>query len=196
MFTQADRDKKRPQDGLGIGLALVKRLVEMHRGSVVAKSDGEGCGSEFTIRLPLSRKQLPIHEELPKVDGSQRFGSRQRILVVDDNQDAALSLGMLLKILGNDVETARDGQSALQAFESFRPSIVLLDIGMPGMSGFDVAQRMRDLPQFRDVTLVALTGWGQEEDRRRTREAGFDHHLVKPVNLDALQVLLADVLGR
>ena len=193
MFTQADRDKKRPQDGLGIGLALVKRLVEMHGGGVVAKSDGEGRGSQFTVRLPLSQRQLPVPAEVPSVDRNQRLSSRQRILVVDDNQDAALSLGMLLKILGNEVEIARDGRSALQALETFRPSVVLLDIGMPDMSGYEVAHRMRDLPRFQDVTLVALTGWGQEEDRRRTREAGFDHHLVKPVNLDALQVLLSEV---
>ena len=103
---------------------------------------------------------------------------------------------MLLKVLGSEVETARDGKSALQALEAFQPSVVLLDLGMPGMSGYEVAQRMRNLPQFQDVTLVALTGWGQAEDRRRTREAGFDRHLVKPVNLDALQVLLADMQSR
>jgi PAS domain S-box-containing protein len=193
MFTQAVRDKKRPQDGLGIGLALVKRLVEMHGGSVLAKSDGEGRGSEFTVRLPLSQQQLSIHEEMPQVDRAGRFTSRQRILVVDDNPDAASTLGMLLKILGSDVETAPDGQSVLQVLDSFRATVALLDLGMPGMSGYELAQRMRDLPQFRDITLVALTGWGQEEDRRRTREAGFDHHLVKPVNLAALQMLLAEV---
>jgi CheY-like chemotaxis protein len=196
MFTQADRDKKRPQDGLGIGLALVKRLVEMHGGGVVAKSDGEGRGSEFIIRLPLSQKQLPVPAETPKVDRQQRFTSRQRILVVDDNPDAALSLAMLLKLLGSDVETAHDGRSALQALETFRPSVVLLDLGMPDMSGYEVAQRLRSQPKFQDVTLVALTGWGQEEDRRRTQQAGFDHHLVKPVNLDALQVLLGEVQSR
>ncbi|MBI3864831.1 MAG: PAS domain S-box protein, partial [Planctomycetia bacterium] len=192
MFTQADRNMRRPQDGLGIGLALVKRLVELHGGSVEAKSDGEGCGSEFTIRLPLSQKQLPVQPQSPKTDRIQKLNSRQRILIVDDNRDSALSLGMLLRILGSDVETAQDGRSALRAFETFRPSVVLLDIGMPDMNGFEVARHMRDLSPSQDVTLVALTGWGQEEDRRRTREAGFDHHLVKPVNLDELQMLLAD----
>ncbi len=196
MFTQAERNKKHPQDGLGIGLALVKRLVEMHGGQVVAKSEGEGRGSEFTIRLPLSQKQLPIQAAVPKVDGNQRFTARQRILVVDDNRDAAMSLGMLLKILGSDVETTHDGRSALKAFETFRPSVVLLDLGMPDMSGYEVARRMRELPDFQDVILVALTGWGQEEDKQRTLEAGFDHHLVKPVNLDALQMLLGDVQYR
>jgi signal transduction histidine kinase/CheY-like chemotaxis protein len=196
MFTQADRDKRRPQDGLGIGLALVKRFVELHGGGVEAKSDGEGRGSEFIIRLPLSQKQLSIQPDVPKIAPHQRFSSRQRILVVDDNQDAASSLALLLKLLGSDVETARNGRSALRALEIFRPSVVLLDLGMPDMSGYEVAHRMRDMPQFQGVTLVALTGWGQEEDRQRTREAGFDHHLVKPVNLDALQVLLSDVEGR
>lgn len=195
MFTQADRDKKRPQDGLGIGLALVKRLVELHGGSVVAKSDGEGRGAEFTIRLPLSRKQLPVRTAAPKIDRNKRIVSGQRILIVDDNQDAALSLGMLLRILGNEVETAQNGESALKELQTFRPSVVLMDIGMPDMNGYEVARRVRDLPQAKDVTLVALTGWGQEEDRRRSHEAGFAHHLVKPVNLDALQVLLSDVQG-
>jgi CheY-like chemotaxis protein len=119
--------------------------------------------------------------------------ARRRVLVVDDNEDAATSLALLLKVLGNDVQTAHEGTAALRAFESFQPSVVLLDLGMPGMSGFEVAQHLRALPHFEQVTLVALTGWGQEEDRRRTHEAGFDHHLVKPVNLDALQVLMSDV---
>lgn len=121
--------------------------------------------------------------------------ARQRILVVDDNHDAASSLAMLLRVLGNDVQTANDGPTALQIIESFAPSVVLLDLGMPVMSGYEVAQRLRELPQARNITLVALTGWGQEEDRRRTQEAGFDQHLVKPVNLDALQVLLTHVQG-
>jgi len=200
MFTQADRNRRRPQDGLGIGLALVQRLVELHSGSVEAKSDGEGHGSEFIVRLPLARKQLPSqsssHPQSSTTDRRQRFTSRQRILIVDDNQDSAWSLEMLLKILGSDVETAQDGRSALSAFETFRPSVVLLDLGMPDMNGYEVASRIRQLPQSQDVTLVALTGWGQDEDRRRTREAGFDHHLLKPVNLDALQVLLAGMPGQ
>jgi DNA-binding response OmpR family regulator len=116
--------------------------------------------------------------------------------VVDDNQDAASSLAMHPRILGNDVETAHDGQAALQTFVEFRPSVVLLELGMPDMSGYEVARRLRELPQFQKVSLVALTGWGQEDDRRKTHEAGFDDHMVKPVNVDALQVLLADLRSR
>ena len=142
---------------------------------------------EAILRLPLPR--ITDHT-VALVDRKQRFTSRQRILVVDDNRDAALSLTMLLKILGSEVETALDGQTALQVAETFRPTVVLMDLGMPGMSGYDVAKRMRALPQFEGVTLVALTGWGQDEDRLRTRDAGFDHHLVKPVNLSELQVIL------
>jgi PAS domain S-box-containing protein len=196
MFMRTDPAKRRSASGLGIGLGLVKRLVEMHGGRVEVKSAGEGQGSEFTIRLPLSRRQLPPVDAAETVDSRQRLSSRQRILVVDDNQDAALSLKMLLTILGSQVETANDGRSALKALETFRPAVVLLDLGMPDMSGYEVARRMRAIPECNNVTLVALTGWGQEEDRRRTREAGFDHHLVKPVDLRALQVLLSEAQGQ
>ena len=141
MFAQADRDKKRSQDGLGIGLALVKRLVEMHGGTVEAKSAGEGYGSEFTVRLPLAEDQLPATREVDAAQHKESASSQQRILVVDDNLDAAASLAMLLRVLGNDVQTANDGMSALEILESYRPSVVLLDLGMPGMSGFEVATR-------------------------------------------------------
>jgi CheY-like chemotaxis protein len=203
MFTQGERDHARGREGLGIGLALVKRLVELHKGRVEAHSDGPGQGSTFSIRLPLAARQLPqMGMHLSPASGragtaprSQPTASRQRILVVDDNQDAATSLGMLLRVLGNDVRVAGDGPSALEIFKSFAPAVVLLDLGMPGMSGYEVAQRLRELQRSRNLKLVALTGWGQEDDRRRTREAGFDHHLVKPVNVDALEVLLADAVA-
>jgi len=196
MFTQAERAKRHSQDGLGIGLALVKRLVELHGGRVEAKSEGEGRGSEIIIHLPLSAKQLPVVAAGARDFAKPRFAARPRILVVDDNQDAASSLATLLKILGSEVETANDGLSALRVLETYHPSVVLLDLGMPDLSGYEVARRIRDVPHLQDVTLVALTGWGREDDRRRTQEAGFDHHLVKPVNLDALQVLLSDAQGR
>ena len=185
MFTQAERSKRHSQDGLGIGLALAKRLIEMHGGRIEAKSAGEGQGSEFTLRLPLAVKQLQPTSDRPAA-APERAASGQKILVVDDNVDAALSLATLLKILGNNVRTVHDGQAALESFSSFQPVVVLLDLGMPEMNGFDVARRMRELPHFDKATLVALTGWGQEDDRRRTQEAGFEHHLVKPVNLDPL----------
>jgi PAS domain S-box-containing protein len=194
MFAQADQAMRRSQEGLGIGLALVKRLVELHHGRVEARSDGEGRGSEFTIRLPLSQEPLPVVDEAsPIIDHGRRSSFQRRILVVDDNQDAATSLGILLGILGSDVRIAHDGADALEAVPSFQPSLVLLDLGMPGMNGYEVARRIRELPQFQRATLVALTGWGQENDRRRTREAGFDHHLLKPVDREALEVLLADL---
>ena len=191
MFTQADRTRSQVQDGLGIGLALVKRLVELHGGSVEARSEGEGRGSEFILRLPLAGKQLPVPVQ-PSAAVRGKTALAHRILVIDDNQDAASSLAMLLRVLGNEVKTANDGPTALEIFPEFRPSVVLLDLGMPGMSGYEVAARLRALPEFDNATLVALTGWGQADDRRRTQEAGFDQHLIKPVSLDTLQILLTD----
>jgi PAS domain S-box-containing protein len=196
MFMQVDGNHKRSQGGLGIGLSLVKRLVELHGGRVEAKSAGVGRGSEFKIRLPLAKKQLPVVKAKVTKSPNPRPAQRQRILVVDDNKDAAMTLGMLLKMLGQEICTAHDGAGALAAIESHRPSLVLLDLGMPGMSGFEVAQRVRAVPQFAHVALVALTGWGQEEDRQRTRAAGFDDHLVKPVDLAALSALLARMDSR
>jgi CheY-like chemotaxis protein/two-component sensor histidine kinase len=194
MFGQADKDHKRSQGGLGIGLALAKSLVEMHGGCIDVHSEGVGRGSEFMIRLPLAKEQLPI-VDAPALESLENVPTtiHSRVLVVDDNQDAAASLAVLLRMLGNDVETANDGPAALEAIQSFRPSVVLLDLGMPGMSGFEVAQHAEALPAGRESILVALTGWGQEDDRRRTRDAGFQHHLVKPVDLSTLQALLADI---
>jgi signal transduction histidine kinase/ActR/RegA family two-component response regulator len=185
MFTQVDRSKRQAQGGLGIGLTLVKTLVEMHHGHVEARSGGLERGSEFLVRLPLSktgegRDRKPHKPDVPRLQ-------RQRVLVVDDNRDAATSLSQLLEILGLQVSVAHDGPTALQCLASDHPSVVLLDIGMPGMDGYEVARRMRRLPEGRHVVLIALTGWGQEEDRHRTQDAGFDHHLLKPANIDALK---------
>ena len=195
MFAQADKDHKRAQGGLGIGLALAKSLIEMHGGRIEVHSEGEGRGSEFTVHLPLAQRKLSA-ADLPATSSAERPAAGRRVLVVDDNQDAAISLGMLLNMLGHDVQTANDGVAALESIASFHPAVVFLDIGMPGMSGYEVAQRARALPAGQECVLVALTGWGQEDDRRRSKEAGFDHHLVKPVELNALHALLSEVQAR
>jgi CheY-like chemotaxis protein len=162
----------------------------MHGGSVAAHSDGPGKGSEFIVRLPLAG---PAAEAAPPATGGGKTvaaPARRRILVVDDNVDAADSLAMLLRIMGHEVRTAHDGLEALGAATVMRPEVILLDIGLPKLDGYDVARRVRQ-ERGQGVVLIALTGWGQEEDRRRSKDAGFDHHLTKPVQLDALQDLLA-----
>jgi CheY-like chemotaxis protein len=190
MFAQVQPTAARSQGGLGIGLTLVKRLTEMHGGSVEVRSEGPGKGSEFLVRLPLviTDKMEPIVQAPQEEPGPLK---PRRILVVDDNRDAADSLGMFLKILGAEVQVVYDGTAALQLMPVYHPAVVLLDIGMPGLDGYEVARRMRQTAESRDLLLVAMTGWGQEEDRRRSVAAGFDHHLVKPVNPVALQNLLA-----
>ena len=193
LFTQIDRGLEKAQGGLGIGLSLVHSLVEMHGGSVQALSDGPGQGSEFIVRLPVASDNVTATAR-PAHCNSSNLMVQHRILVVDDNLDAANSLGMLLKCMGADVAVADSGEACLEVVPSYRPSIMLLDIGMPGMDGYEVARRTRQLPEASDTVLVALTGWGQAEDRRKTKEAGFDHHLVKPVDLDLLQSLLTSEL--
>ena len=192
MFMQADRSLERSQGGLGIGLTLVKRLTEMHGGTISAHSEGTGQGSEFTVRLPLAATQ-PHGAGQPPIRHAPASLPQRRVLVVDDNKDAATSLGMLLKFLGTDVQVTHDGPTALAIIESYRPDVVLLDIGMPGMDGFEVARQVRKRVDFNNIMLIALTGWGQSEDRDRTRDAGFDHHLVKPADITALQSLLTAI---
>ncbi len=188
MFMQADRSSGRTQGGLGIGLTLVKNLVELHGGTISAHSPGPGQGSEFIVRLPVA--VAARQATAPRTLDSASPQLRRRVLVVDDNQDAAASLGMLLTFLGMDVQVAHDGATALSRLESYRPDVVLLDLGMPGMDGIEVARRIREQPDFQHTMLIALTGWGQEEDRSRTQAAGFNHHLVKPADIMALQALL------
>jgi PAS domain S-box-containing protein len=187
MFTQVDRNLERSQSGLGIGLSIVKRLVEMHGGSVEARSAGPGHGSEFVVRLPLATAE-PIaadtHSDL------RRSASQRKVLVVDDNRDAAISLAMMLKLMGNDTKTAHDGLEAIDVAAAFQPDLILLDIGMPRLNGYDTARQIRETPWGRGVLLVALTGWGQDDDRRKSKEAGFDHHLTKPVDPTRLEKLL------
>lgn len=190
MFTQVNQSMEQSQGGLGIGLALVRRLVEMHDGSIEAFSNGPDAGSEFVVRLP-AHIQLP-QKPLPGNDKPRASAlSGRRILVVDDNKDSADSMGMLLRLKGNDVRTAYDGLMAVDEAETFQPELVLLDIGLPKLSGYEVARRIRQQPLGRDVILVAVTGWGQAEDIRRSLEAGFTFHVVKPMGLAVLEELLA-----
>jgi CheY-like chemotaxis protein/two-component sensor histidine kinase len=192
LFTQGDHSLARSEGGLGIGLTLVKSLVEMHGGSVEARSDGPGKGSEFVVNLPtLGREPVLVAKGGEGGPSSSPPSPSRSILVVDDNVDAAESLSMMLRAWGHEVRTTHDGLAALNAAEQVRPEVILLDIGLPRMDGYEVARRLRERTGMRDVLLVALTGYGQEEDRRRAKEAGFDAHLTKPANPTSLQQLLA-----
>jgi PAS domain S-box-containing protein len=193
LFVQAEHATTRSQGGLGIGLTLVKSLVERHHGTVEAHSPGLGQGSEFVVRLPLTTLKHEEPSESENGEPPQRAASPsgQRLLVVDDNKDAADSLAMLLRLRGHEVRVAYDGSAALQLVKGYRPDLVFLDIGMPDVDGWEVARRLRRQPGLENVRLAALTGYGQEEDRRLSREAGIDHHLVKPVDPEALAALLA-----
>jgi signal transduction histidine kinase len=181
------------QTGLGIGLAIVRRLVEMHGGSISARSDGDGHGSEFIIRLPLATAGAEPQQRMPSPPRPATPRVARRILVADDNADALESLAALLSLNGHEVYRALDGSVALEAAERYQPDVALLDIGMPQLSGYDVARRIRACPWGQRLVLVALTGWGQESDRRRSQEAGFNSHLVKPVDPGELDRLLADL---
>ena len=191
MFVQVDRGLEKTTGGLGIGLSLVKGLTELHGGTVEATSAGEGMGSEFLIRLKVAMNVVagldrPNGQTIDIVPGTLR-----RILVVDDNVDAADSLGQLLEMFGNEVRTANDGEAGIAVAAQFRPDLVFMDIGMPTLNGYEAARRIRQQPWGREMVLVALTGWGQEDDRKKSANAGFDHHLVKPVDMDALKKLVS-----
>ena len=195
LFVQETRSLDRSQGGLGIGLTMVRTLVEMHGGTVKAFSDGPGHGSEFVVRLPLAvPAATPIAREAP-ISAKIGTGSALRVLVVDDNADAAQALQHLLKLLGHDVMMAHDGPGALAVAAQLRPDLVLLDIGLPGMDGYAVAARLREAGHEK-ASLVALTGYAQDEDLRRSSRAGFDRHMVKPVDVGALRRLTAEVAGR
>jgi len=191
MFMQVDRTSERSQGGLGIGLTLVKRLTEMHGGSIEARSAGEGQGSEFIVRLPVLSRDEVAAQHGPDVASESQ--PQRRVLIVDDNRDSADSLAMLMQITGNKTYMAHDGVEAVEAVEKYRPEVVLLDIGLPGMDGHEVCRRVREQPWGKDIIVIALTGWGQEDDRRKSEEAGFDGHLVKPVDYDKLLELLASL---
>jgi CheY-like chemotaxis protein len=185
MFSQVHT--RRTEGGLGIGLSLVRSVVQMHGGSVTAFSEGLGLGSTFAVRLPLAEGSTAT----PDVAAQACPRSRShRVLVVDDNTDAAESMALLLQMEGHTVRTAADGEEAIEQARAFQPDIIFMDLGMPRLDGVEAARRIRQLPEGGRVRIIALTGWGQEADRQRTREAGMDHHLVKPVRLEALQSVL------
>jgi PAS domain S-box-containing protein len=188
MFSQVADAYSRSEGGLGIGLALVKGLVDLHDGSIEALSEGAGCGSEFAVTLPVDGRAVSSHTAPAFIPRPKP----RRILIADDNQDAADSLGMLLHAAGHEVRTAHGGETALLIASTFQPEIALLDIGMPDLNGYEVAKQLRGAGWAKSTLLIALTGWGQEDDKRRAREAGFDHHLTKPIELSQLEALLAE----
>ena len=187
MFSQVDQSLERTRGGLGIGLSLVRGLVEMHGGSVAALSEGHAKGSEFIVRLPVTLSV--VGDSAPAAEPIRNV-LRRRILVVDDNVDAATTLALMLELMGNDAQSANSAHAALEIAETFRPDAVVLDIGMPNVNGYEAARRIRQRPWGKNVTLVALTGWGQERDRQLANEAGFDAHLMKPAAPDEIEKLL------
>jgi CheY-like chemotaxis protein len=190
MFMQVDTTLERTKSGLGIGLTLAKTLVELHHGTIEAHSPGVGRGTELVVRIPVV--DPPVATAPSRLAKQTTSGSR-RVLVVDDNHDSAESLQILLQLSGHEVRTAHDGLEAVNAAASFLPDVVLLDIGLPGLNGYEAARRIRALPSGRTLKLVALTGWGQERDRQQSTESGFDVHLVKPVDHGVLLKLITDV---
>jgi signal transduction histidine kinase len=195
MFAQVDQSLERSQAGLGVGLTLARRLIELHGGQLSAHSEGLGHGSEFTVRLPLAQTPQVAADDLPEARAAGSVAGH-RVLVVDDNQDFANSLALILRATGNDVRTAHDGRSALALADEFRPDIGFLDIGLPSLNGYDLARHLRKARDTRAMTLVAITGWGQEKDRRQAFDAGFDHHLVKPVETQRVLEILGKLAPR
>jgi CheY-like chemotaxis protein len=189
MFGQVKNTLDRSEGGLGIGLSLANQLIQLHGGLLRVKSPGEGMGSEFTIDLPLTliSRDATISIETAQVP---RVNSQRSILIVDDNADAAASLGMLLQLSGNEVIIAGNGPEALQAVQRHSPRVVILDIGLPGMDGYQVAQTLRSQPQGDHLLLIALTGWGDADDKRRAAAAGFDHHFAKPVDSETIEAAI------
>jgi signal transduction histidine kinase/CheY-like chemotaxis protein len=188
MFWQADRSLERTTTGLGVGLALSRKLVELHGGTLTVESEGPGRGAEFTVRLPA----LDLHAQPParSAPAHGEAARRQRVLIVDDNEDYALSMAKILEAMGHEVRVAHDGLAGLEAAQAFRPDVALLDIGMPRLNGYELAKRLRAAPATAATLLVAVTGWGQQSDRQLARDAGFDEHLVKPVDIARLMAVI------
>jgi PAS domain S-box-containing protein len=195
LFTQGQRPLDRTDGGLGVGLALVHRIVSLHGGTVKALSAGSGRGTELIVTLPLSSEETPMTAGADSQQ-TERQHKRRRLMVIDDNKDAAESMSMLFELWGHEVICVYDGRAALAEAARYRPDAVFLDIGLPGMDGYQFAERLRELPESAGTVLVAITGYGQDEDRRRSRQAGIDHHLVKPVAPDTLQRLIDSLDGR
>jgi CheY-like chemotaxis protein len=193
MFMQGGRSRDGTQGGLGVGLTLVKRIVELHGGTIMAHSDGPGQGSTFIVRLPVVNEPSPARPQARRESERTAPAASRRILVVDDERLSAASWGRLLRIAGHEIRTAHDGLEAVEVVDEFRPDVVLLDIGLPKMNGYEVAHRIRHQPWGQGMVLIALTGWGQDTDRHRSQAAGFDHHLVKPVDPSVLLHLLASL---
>ena len=189
MFTQGARTREQGRGGLGVGLTLVRSLVEMHQGVIDVESAGLGRGTEFTVRLPAAAPEKAGAEDAETGNGT-KAPARVRLVVVDDSTDHLESLGMLLRLMGHEVFLAASGPEALEAIAHHDPDVALIDIGLPGMTGYEVARRIREQAKYRHIVLVAQTGWGQTEDRLRSSEAGFDHHLVKPVSREELDAIL------
>jgi CheY-like chemotaxis protein len=192
LFVQEDRSLERSRGGLGIGLTVVRRLIEMHGGTISARSEGPGKGSEFIVCLPTMDGGSRIADATTNPHPAIRNPQSRRVLVVDDNVDAAESMAMLLRLWGHDVRLAHNGPEALKAASENQPDVMVLDIGLPGMNGYEVAGRLREHPAFQKMLVIAVTGYGQDKDRARSREAGIDHHLTKPVELATLEKLVAN----
>jgi two-component system CheB/CheR fusion protein len=195
LFSQADNSASRSRGGLGIGLTVAKNLVTRHGGTIEARSDGLDKGSEFVVRLPLVPDPQDS-EPRSTAPSAPATGSPERILVVDDNVDGAHSMSLLLRAAGHEVQAAFGSQDCFEAVASFRPQVIILDLGLPGVDGFEIARRLRGNPDTNDVVLIALSGYGGDEARQKTREIGFDYHLVKPADLDMLHQILASSARR
>jgi signal transduction histidine kinase/ActR/RegA family two-component response regulator len=191
MFMQVDNSMEKSYGGLGIGLTLVRSLLSLHGGSITAESAGEGKGSTFTIRFPLSeKKSMPTHENTDKTAAPVK---KHAVLIVDDNESSAKTLGWIFELMGHDYRVANTAEQAIEITKEYRPDLVLLDIGMPGMNGYDLCRHLRKDPALSATTFVAQTGWGQKEHRKLSEEAGFHHHLVKPVNMPTLNSLIQEI---
>ena len=196
LFTQVRDNLHRSHGGLGIGLALVKQLVEMHGGAIIAESAGPGKGSSFQLRLPIAESApAPSRAAEPSSSVSLQDDAALKVLVVDDNFDVAQTVGWMIETIGHEYRLVHEGELAVQTAQEYRPDAILLDINMPGMDGYAVCRALREQTLFNDTVIIAQTGWGQTQARTDAGESGFDHHLVKPVNMDRLEQLLAGILS-